>query len=557
MSSYHLVNVWTEAEAGPGGFTPMTDSMLWLPDNHVVGHPTPAFVYLHGWGGYPYDATPVALGPTLADAGFGFLSLCLRRRGMEGQLLSMPADDLRDIKLAVDYLHVNGFRKIYLLGEQMGGVSGLHYLAKHRDARVKGLAWAEPMDSPASWLQNKIGSDAYQKNVSHAGTAARQGAGMDVRVDLFPQDAPAITQNAMQFLSWWGPQADTRLDRALEDCLAPLLLLSKQQTSLPDILAADPVAGCRRDHASATGVGCAAELVQWATELGSHQLQAPPVEMLHAESGGCKLFALHWKPADGQPVKTITLLVHGLTSSPLSPLFKIMAPVLAQTGTAVVAIETRRSGWAGHESSLLSNDVEDIDVWIERLVEMGYEKIVLAGASMGSISVGRYQSVRQHPNVVAIAHLMPTAECPDWFRKSAGDGSYQAAVEQAKAAIAAGQGASELIDVDIRQPLPSRFGSRFRWTQRADSWLSWWGPEADSRNSVHIANARVPLLLLSGTDDSYNDLARFAELKAAAVNAPSVAEIWYPDIDHGLAGVEAQVAEDLLAWMQQIGVVEK
>ena len=66
----------------------------------------------------------------------------------------------------------------------------------------------------------------------------------------------------------------------------------------------------------------------------------------------------------------------------------------------------------------------------------------------------------------------------------------------------------------------------------------------------------MPLLLLSGTEDSYNDPARFAELKAAAINAPSVDEIWYPDIDHGLAGVETRVAEDLYAWMQKVGAVK-
>jgi pimeloyl-ACP methyl ester carboxylesterase len=189
------------------------------------------------------------------------------------------------------------------------------------------------------------------------------------------------------------------------------------------------------------------------------------------------------------------------------------------------------------------------------LAQRGYDNIVLAGASIGSISVGRYQSVRQHPNIAAIAHLMPTADCPTWFRLGAGNGPYAAAVKQAEKAIAEGRGASELIDIDIRQPPPNKYGGRFRWTQRAASWLSWWGPEADSINTRHIANANVPLLLLSGTEDSYNDEARFAELKAAAVNAPSVDEIWYPDIDHGLAGVEEQVARDMLVWLHKTDVL--
>ena len=157
--------------------------------------------------------------------------------------------------------------------------------------------------------------------------------------------------------------------------------------------------------------------------------------------------------------------------------------------------------------------------------------------------------------MVAIAHLMPIADCPDWFRRAAGDGPYKEAVRQAQHAVENGSGAADLIDIDIRQPAPSQNNARFRWTQRAEAWLSWWGPEADSVNSVHIANAHVPLMLLSGTDDSYNDEARFAELKAAAVNAPSVAEVWYPNIDHGLAGVEEQVAVYMLEWLRELQII--
>ncbi len=69
--------------------------------------------------------------------------------------------------------------------------------------------------------------------------------------------------------------------------------------------------------------------------------------------------------------------------------------------------------------------------------------------------------------------------------------------------------------------------------------------------SEHIAAADVPLLLLSGTTDNYNDAERFAQLKGAAANAPSVDEIWYEDVDHGLAGVELKVAGDLLEWLNR------
>ena len=554
MSSYHLINVWTDAGPGSGGFNPMASSMLWLPDGHHLGHPAPAFIFIHQWGGYPYDPLPTALGPELADKGFGFLSLCLRRRGMEGQLAAMPDQDLQDIKLATDYLHTNGFNKVFLMGESIGGLNALMYTARQRDMRVAGVCWMNPMPGPADWLSSAVGEDIYNAAVGSAGIAARQGAGMDTRIDLFPHNAPAVTQNALAFLSWWGPMAETRLERCLQDSAVPLLVISTEQ-ALPAALEAEAKGGAAREVVRAEPAEAAESLLDWAVRQGADVISPAPFERVDTLSEGTALFGLLWSPADGKPVKTATLLMHGLTSSPLSPLFLKLAPVLAQTGTAVLAIESRRSGWDGHETSMLDNDAADIDAWVSLLVERGYEKIVLAGASIGSISVGRYQSVRQHPNVVAIAHLMPTADCPDWFRKAAGDGPYRAAVEQATAAVAKGEGEQELIDIDVRQPPPSKSAGRFRWTQRAASWLSWWGPEADSRNIDHIANARVPLLLLSGADDSYNNEARFAELKAAAVNAPRVDEIWYPNIDHGLAGVETRVARDLYKWMSTIDVV--
>ena len=297
------------------------------------------------------------------------------------------------------------------------------------------------------------------------------------------------------------------------------------------------------------------KLESWANDLGARHLFSTTIEMVHATSQDKELYGLLWTPRENPECRTAVLLMHGLTSSPTSPLFGKMAPILAQKDLVVLAVESHRSGWAGHETALLDDELSDLDAWMYFLLERGIQKVVLAGASMGSLSIGRYQSVRQHPHVVALAHLMPTADCPGWFRAAAGDGPYENAVAQAQAAVAEGRGEDFLVDIDVRQPEPSLSRGRFRWTQRAASWLSWWGPDADSLNSVHIARAKVPVLLLSGTADSYNDEARFAELKAAAVQAPSVDEIWYEDIDHGLAGAETRAADDLYQWIWKIGVI--
>ncbi|NND53540.1 MAG: DUF1749 domain-containing protein [Gammaproteobacteria bacterium] len=539
MSSFHLVNVWADPDAGPGGFVPMTDSLLWEPDNSRAGHPAPAVVLVHGWGAYPHRREALALGPALADEGFVCLSVCLRRRGMEGQLNAMPDDDLRDLKLAVDFLHARGCRSVLLVGDELGGHSALRYLARHADRRVAGLAWTHPVNAPADWLRDSAGEQATQQVMADAGIAARQGAGMDQRIDIFPADGPAVTQNALAFLAWWSPATAMSLQRNLEDLRVPLRVFGAAQ-SVPEALQSYAV----RDDADAH------TLAAWARECGAEQIAPTAPEMVHASVADTELTGIFWPAAGADSTHTAIVLVHGLTSTPFSQLLQQMAPVLAEQNVAVLAPGLRRSGWAGHESSVFENDTEDLESWVRWLEARGINRIVLAGASIGSISVGRYFSVSKPDAVIAIAHLMPTAECPDWYRQAAGAGPYEAAVAQAGTAIAEGRGETELIDIDVRQPPPSQTAGRFRWTQRAASWLSWWGPDADSRNSVHIANATVPVLLLSGTADSYNDEARFAELRAAAVNAPSVAEIWYPDIDHGLAGMERQTARDLIVWLQ-------
>jgi alpha-beta hydrolase superfamily lysophospholipase len=355
---------------------------------------------------------------------------------------------------------------------------------------------------------------------------------------------------AAAFLAWWGPQAATSLPVAWERTHLPTLIFSEDEVSLPECLRTGESA---RQQVS-RHYGAREQMVDLLAEgiwhLNGDPLDNTSLELVNIETEDRSLYGFFWSPLATTDADVAVLLMHGLTSSPTSSLFLKMAPVLAQE-VHVLAVESHRSGWTGHETALLDDELQDLDGWLDFLTERGINRVILAGASMGSLSVGRYQSVRQHPAVAGIAHLMPTADCPAWFEAAAGYETYEMAVAAAEQAIADGAGDTYLVDVDVRQPLPSLSRGRFRWTQRAASWLSWWGPDADSVNSEHISNATVPLLLLAGTADSYNDLNRFAELKAAAVNAPSVDEIWYDDIDHGLQGVERKVATDLLDWLNR------
>jgi len=546
MSSFHLVNVWRDVDGV--GFNPMPHSLLWLPDGHSIGQPRPVFVFLHSWGGYPHDDFAQTFGPQLADKGFAFLSLSLRRRGGEGQLMSLPEHDRHDIRLAIDYLATNGFNDVYLIGEEVGCWSAGSYAAEGRDSRVKGICLVDPVDNLSDWLAASIGKKAYALKLREAAVAARQGAGMDYRIDCLADAGPEVTMQASAFLAWWAPQSLTRLSDAWQKTAVPSLIFAELESELPPFLRQSSSETHRVDRHYGAREDLLDLLHKGAWHLDDDLINNTGLELVNIDTEDCSLYGFMWSPENINSDVAV-LLMHGLTSSPMSSLFLKMAPVLAQQ-VNVLAMQSHRSGWSGHETALLDDELEDFDGWMDHLIARGIKRVVLAGASIGSLSVGRYQSIRQHPNIVGIAHLMPTADCPEWFRAAAGE-LYDGAVAAAEAAIADGDGETYLVDVDIRQPPPSLSRGRFRWTQRAASWLSWWGPNADSCNSEHIAAADVPVLLLSGTTDSYNNAERFAQLKESAANAPSVDEIWYEDIDHGLAGVEVRVARDLLEWLNR------
>ena len=149
MSSLQLVNVWTDPTPGAGAFSPMPTSTA-LVARRTYNWGRRVRVCFRAWvGDYPHTSTARHIGPEFAERDYLFLSVCLRRRGMEGQLTGMPDDELRDIQLAVDFLHTHGCRQIFLVGEEMGAFSVARFVNEHQDARVSGVVLLSPTEEPA------------------------------------------------------------------------------------------------------------------------------------------------------------------------------------------------------------------------------------------------------------------------------------------------------------------------------------------------------------------------------------------------------------------------
>ncbi|MEB3180372.1 MAG: DUF1749 domain-containing protein [Nostocaceae cyanobacterium] len=506
-------------------------------------------LYLHGWNGYPYSPVACSLGSALATQGFVFISLGMGRRGVEGQMKALPDDDIADISRGVEYFHSCGVRDIILVGEEIGALSAVRYQCQTQDSRVKGIVLIHPFPDLAPWLQNAIGKERYFAVVDKSETEVILTPEGKYWVDLTIKTPDGgnllIYQSFEAWLAWWGENADTRISVSLEALSTPLLVVDSKQeeTVSKNAVHVD-------DEANLLAI-----FPDWVSKLessvtGEFQLVqsdvTQPLEIVTVQtSDGSNLVGLLWETSNSRVNKTAVLHVRGKTGTPITePLFAKLAEVYNQQGIAAMVIELRRSGYGGSLGATADMDIDDIAAFVEFLVNRGYTRIVLSGQSLGSNSIMRYQSFSRHPNVIALVHMAPTRDCADWLEKHIGSDVYNSLVAEAKQAVQAGCGEQGLIGKPPYQWMLS--------PHRPQSWLSWSGPEADTVNLKTIADIEIPILMLCGSKDFFNDRERLNQLQAAATRSQVTNIIWYEGCGHDFAGFEQEAAGDVIEWLKGI-----
>ncbi|MGB7444410.1 MAG: alpha/beta hydrolase [Coleofasciculaceae cyanobacterium] len=515
----------------------------------------PAVIYLHGWNGYPYSLQACFLGSALASQGYLFLSLGMHRRGVEGQMRSIPEDDIEDLTRGVEYLNSHGCSEIIIVGEGIGALTALRYQCKKQDNRVKGIVLSHPLPDLTTWLENTIGEDRYQALEQKSESEVIEGAEAEKWVDLTVNNNNKellIYQSFYSWLSWWGSNADTKISDFLRYVKTPLLLLHQGEVEFEKIEINMPGSRscCVEDSKQLVQ-----EIESWVSQLklprkGWFQVGKSDVsqsaEMVTVQtSDGRNLVGFLWGGGDSQANQTVVLHVRGKTGTPITePLFTKLAEVYNQNQIAALVIELRRSGYGGSMQATSSMDVDDIDAFVNLLCQRGYTRIILSGQSLGSNSIMRYQVQCHHPNVVALVHMAPTQDCADWLKKHIGSDVYQSLLTQAKTAVAEGCGNQGLIGKPPYQNMLS--------PQRPDSWLSWWSPEADTANLKTIGKVDIPMLLLCGSQDFFNDRDRLNQLQAAATRSPVTDIIWYEGCGHNFANFERKTAEDVVSWLNKL-----
>lgn len=241
------------------------------------------------------------------------------------------------------------------------------------------------------------------------------------------------------------------------------------------------------------------------------------------------------------------LLTHGVASAHDSGMGAWLGPELAARGHAVVSFDRRDARGLGGTLDF-SDGLDDIASAVEATAALGFEGVVLAGHSKGTVFVPHYAVARSDPRVVAAALFGLVHDNRVAARDVLMGGRYEANVESAQRALEAG--------IDLPIPLATLGGPPLEMTPRA--FLDFFGPDADAVPLEWVTRLRVPLYASRASTDTHTPL-RFHQAvvdaaTSAGVQVRSVVIIDpEPERDpadaHRFAGLEGDAAEPFSEWL--------
>jgi pimeloyl-ACP methyl ester carboxylesterase len=266
---------------------------------------------------------------------------------------------------------------------------------------------------------------------------------------------------------------------------------------------------------------------------------------------------------DDSKKEPIILHVHGFLGNFLQGSQRFLPPILAEAGYSSLAINTRMANFGlffGY--GIISDTVSQIDEVIKYLEELGYEKIILSGYSLGGCIVLRYASLRSDPNsfksIKGVMALATPFSMPDSIRKRwnkwGSQPSYDEVYEESK----------KLIDRNPRHLEDDR--TILIHKARGDTYLpehteiythrTWWhlaGPEADEAKSyMQIKNIRIPIILIQGWYDEVVDPKETYELAQVALDAGNKdVSAFYVNASHTFEGKEEELGDVIIRWLDR------
>jgi pimeloyl-ACP methyl ester carboxylesterase len=230
--------------------------------------------------------------------------------------------------------------------------------------------------------------------------------------------------------------------------------------------------------------------------------------------------------------------LHGKTSSPSLPMTQAMARTLRNAGITVV---TPTMGFARDHylTGSVSDAHDQIAAEIARLRAAGARRVLLAGHSMGGNAALSFAVRRGGVDGLLLYAPGHNPQGSQRFPE------YRAALERARAMVAAGRGREIGTFADVSE-------ARFLTPQtHAADWLSWMDPDGDGQMTVTAPAlpATIPLFVAIGTRD-LPAINRTAEAAFAAAPRHPLSRLLTVDADH--YGVPAAADGAARAWIASV-----
>jgi len=287
----------------------------------------------------------------------------------------------------------------------------------------------------------------------------------------------------------------------------------------------------------------------------------PPGAMREAPGGGRELTpALLFTPTAGENRRSpaIVMLTEGPGSNPVSSETpaRWAAERFAKQGYTVLSLYAHME--RGFVLTKMEESAADVKAAVDLLEQNGHEQVILMGHGYGAVVAAEY--MKDYPDdsagvtgakrVQAAVFFSPLTELKN-YRYANLNHNYDAKVAQARASMASGRG---MIPKKIEVGNVGNAQTDDKWIATglyispAESFLNWWGPEAQTRNMDLLAHTKVPTLYLGGGKDPIVSL---AALKGFQRAEPNHELITYPTGDFQYDGLRDKAVADVVSFLDK------
>ena len=554
-------------------------AMLFYPDDGINQYSPGILIHHDGLGGHPARSTGPARFAAERLAAEGYTVLSIYSRHARHYRTVKFEETALDIQSGLDFLSSRGIQELILAGHGLGASRVTWYQASTQDPRVKAVVNFSPSDlhGEGSVVEATGLVQDYDQKLARAQRAVAAGRGgadrsadPDLQKGLAPDEwifvADGVNQTAEAFLSFWGPEAKTRTSDWLPKIKTPILLLSgTNDPTVPagrlEALAQSATASSKVDYRWYKGTNrffegvwdqVSDDVTLWLSDLELAPKSRIVTEVVDVAMGNGRYHpGILYTPAAGaDPDKPVFLLQHGWTGDIVHSSNHWLGWRLAVSGYVVLAPESRVSGAQGIQKTGLAEVAEDLGLWVDFLESRGYDRVIMEGHSAGGIWISNYLSVSQDSRVIGMVYLAPTRDMPTLARDGMGEERYLQVLEEARAAVARGEGDSYLINHKYYAAAEVRFGPlRSVMNQLAGMYLEYWAPDSRAVHTDRVAEFDRPSLTIAGQLDGLMSKSFIEEFTSA--HKGNAESRWYMQGSHGLRESKPQVLADVIEWTQR------